>query len=75
MRHSTGLQVLYGLYQLVHDHTNFSFFQLVVLNVLKQLSSFGLVHDDKHVLVCFKRFSHLDDIRVRYQLDDLDFFS
>ena len=60
---------------LMHADGDFPLFELVRLDMLEQLTACHLLHDDVHVLLCFVRFLHLDNVWMGYQLDDLDFFT
>jgi hypothetical protein len=75
MYNTANLHILYGLNELVHDNGHFSLLQLVCFDMLKQLTTSDLFHNDEHVLLCLVGFSHLNYVFVADKLGNLIFFS
>ena len=72
---SAGLKVLNGLDYLIHDERYLPLFKFIALNVFKELSTCSLFHNDVHILLRFICLSHLDNVCMRYQFDNLNLLS
>ena len=59
MDNPTLLYILYGLNQLIHTKADLPLFQLVGFDMVKQLATLDLLHDDIHLFLSFIGFSHL----------------
>lgn len=75
MDDATFVEVANSRNNLIHANRYLFFFQLVRLDMVEQLAAGHLLHDNVHILLCFISFFHLDNVRMRYQLNDLDFFT
>ena len=64
MDDSALLNVLNSLNELVHAEGNFSLLQFKGLDMIKELASLDLLHDDIHIPLSFVSFTHLNDILV-----------
>jgi hypothetical protein len=60
---------------LVHTNCYFAFFEFIGFDVVKELATGDLFHNNVHVLLCLIGFFHLHNVWVRYQLNDLDLLS
>ena len=75
MHNTTFLNVLYAFNKLVHAEADLSLLELISLDMIKELSSLDLLHNNIHILLSLIGLPHLDNILVTYQLDYLYLFS
>lgn len=74
VHHTASLNVLYSLNKLIHAQTDLPLLQLICLDMVKKFSTFDLLHDDIHIFFSLVGFSHLHNIFVADQLNDLNLF-
>ena len=74
MNNSSKMHILYRFNKLIHNQSNLFFLKLIRSNMLKQLSTIYLFHNNIHILISLIRFPHLDNIGMWYQLNYLNLF-
>lgn len=75
MKDPTFVQVTDTSNKLLHNLDHVSLGYLVVLQKLKKLPAMNLLHHNEHPAFSFIDFSHLDDVRMAQETNNLNFIS
>jgi len=73
VHHSTLLEVVDGLDELIHYQSDFALLEFVSFDVFEQFSAIHLLHYYIHKVLILISLLHLNDVGVLDQLDDLNF--
>lgn len=74
MDDTTAVHVINDFEELVNQAGNMPLSHKCILNVLKQLATIDLLHDNVDLALILKHFLYLNNPRVPYHLSNLYFF-